>query len=343
MLGEIGDISFSRPSKDISWGVPVPNDATHTMYVWCDALANYITALGYGQEGFATQDSQFTKYWPADVHVVGKDIMKFHSIFWPAMLMSAGLPLPKTIFVHGWINLKGEKMSKSVGNVVEPFALLEKYGKEAVRFYLAHEVPTFGDGDYSEAHFEETYDGFLVKGLGNLTARTLKMMSSFQLIQKPDEASLARYPVRKNLEFLAGGKKDFSFEEATPVFLVDSLLWPKYKQAMANYDISEAIKNIWIFLSRLDEYIEEYKVYKMITAQPEDAKIALWHLAYSLASTALMLKPFLPETADKILGTLGVNNNSTETWTSFSAKEVPHLFPRIKEKKENESPLTKES
>ena len=360
MLVEIGDVSFSRPSKDISWGVPVPGDATQTMYVWCDALSNYITALGFGNKNIATtpptpllteeggeggrlfpvvgswkleagSQALFERFWPADIHVVGKDIMKFHTIFWPAMLMSAGLPLPKTIFVHGWISVKGEKMSKSIGNVVDPFPLIEKYSAEAVRFYLAHEISTFSDSDYSEKHFENIYNGLLVNGLGNLLARTLKMMSLYPAISKPEEGALARYPIKKNLEFLASGeKKQWEFEQASPVFVVDNILWLAYQKAISAYDISQAIKNIWIYLGRLDEYIEEYKLYKMIKSRPEEAKVVLWHLAYSLASCAWMLKPFMPETADKILSALGVDPNSREPWTNFSAKETPHLFPRIK-------------
>jgi len=326
MLKEIGDISFSRPSKDINWGVPVPGDATQTMYVWCDALANYITALGFG----SSDETKFKKFWPADMHIVGKDIMKFHTIFWLAMLMSAGLPLPKTIFVHGFINVKGEKMSKSVGNVIDPFPLIEKYGAEAVRFYLAHEVSTFGDSDYSDEHFGDVYDGLLANCLGNLLSRIARMMNTFSSIAKPEESRLSNYPLKKNLNFLASAGSKFAFEETTPSFVVDGMLWPAYQKAMDSYDISSAIKNIWIFLGRLDEYIEGYKVYKMLKSQPEEAKIILWHLAYSLASVAWIIKPFMPETADKILLALGVGADSREPWTKFSAKETPHLFPRIK-------------
>ncbi|KKT59872.1 hypothetical protein A3G55_04555 [Candidatus Giovannonibacteria bacterium RIFCSPLOWO2_12_FULL_44_25] len=335
MLKEIGDVSFSRPSKDIAWGVPVPSDATQTMYVWCDALANYITALGYGESfgsptSTGNRTSKFERFWPADIHVVGKDIMKFHTIFWPAMLMSAGLSLPKIIFVHGWVNVKGEKMSKSLGNVIDPIPLIEKYGSEAVRFYLAHETSVFGDSDYSDKHFSEIYSGLLVNGLGNLLARTLKMISLYPAISKPEEGALARYPIKKNLEFLTTGeKKRWSFEQASPSFLVDNVLWLAYQKAMAAYEISQAIKNIWIYLGRLDEYIEDYKLYKMVKSQPEEAKVVLWHLAYSLASVAWMIKPFMPETADKILLSLGVEPTSREEWKEFSAKEFAHLFPRI--------------
>ncbi len=332
ILKEIGDISFSRPSKDISWGVPVPGDATQTMYVWCDALSNYITALGYGQDEVSSLSGEnlFEKFWPADVHVVGKDIMKFHTIFWPAMLLSAGIPLPKTVFVHGFINVKGEKMSKSRGNVIDPVPLLEKYGAEAVRFYLAHEVPLFNDGDFTFEHFDEVYEGILVNGLGNLVSRTLKMMSNFPEIARPSDEKLTRYSLKKNLDFLAAIGEKISLEEATPMYLIDSMLWQKYKSFMEDYNFGEAVRHVFAFLKRLDEYIEEYKLYKLVRENPEDAKIMLWNLAYSLASIAWMLKPFLPQTSDKILNSLGVPPESEEEWTKFSAKETPHLFPRLK-------------
>ncbi|QQG42580.1 MAG: methionine--tRNA ligase [Candidatus Giovannonibacteria bacterium] len=325
MLEEIGDISFSRPSKDILWGVPVPGDTSQTMYVWCDALPNYITALGYGGE-----DGRFEKYWPADVHVIGKDIVKFHTIFWPAMLMSAGLLLPKTIFVHGFINVKGEKMSKSVGNVIDPFPLIEEYGAEAVRFYLAHEISTFSDSDYSPEHFESVYDGFLVNGLGNLLSRVAKMLSTFPAVIKPEESKLANYPLKKNLNFLASDAAKFAFEETTPASVVDGMLWPAYKKAMESYDISQAIKTVWIFLGRMDEYVEEYKPYKKLKSDPEGAKAVLWHLAYSLASCAWMMRPFLPDTAEKILKTLGADGKLDKGWSEFRVGEAAHLFPRLK-------------
>ncbi|MDO8522971.1 MAG: methionine--tRNA ligase [bacterium] len=329
MLHDIGDISFSRPSKDISWGVPVPEDTTQTMYVWCDALSSYISALGYGEPRGNAE--RFSMWWSADVHMVGKDISKFHTIFWPAMLMSAGLSLPQVIFIHGFINIKGEKMSKSTGNVVDPLPLLEKYGKEAVRYYLTHEISTFADGDYTEENLERVYEGSLVNGLGNVVARVAKMMSVFPEITKPDDVSLQRFPIRKNLDFLGTPEGEASFEEISPSHLADSFIWPAYKKEMEKYEISSASEIVFAFLHRLDEYIENYQPYKM-KDKPEDVKIILWHLAYSLASAAWMLKPFLPETADKILVALGVDPASEEPWTKFIAKEVPHLFPRLTKK-----------
>ncbi len=326
MLEDLGDISFSRPRKDISWGIPVPGDATQTMYVWCDALSNYITALGFGGK----DDSKFNKYWPADAHVIGKDIMKFHTLFWLGMLLSAGLPLPKTIFIHGFIHVRGEKMSKSTGNVIDPIPLVEKYGVDAVRFYLTREVSTFGDSDYSPEHFDEIYEGVLVNGLGNVMARVAKMVSAFTEIEKPDDTALHRFPIRANLDFLRTETSARSFEEISPSHLADSFIWPAYKKAMEKYEIAAASETIFAFLHRLDEYIEHYQPYKLVKTEPESVKIILWHLAYSLCSAAWMLKPFLPETAEKMLKTFGVEPDSEKEWREFKVKDIPHLFQRLK-------------
>ncbi|MCK4525214.1 MAG: methionine--tRNA ligase, partial [Candidatus Andersenbacteria bacterium] len=168
--GGLRDVSFSRPKTVLDWGVPVPNDKTQTMYVWCDALTNYISALGY-----ENNSEKFQKYWPADIHVIGKDILRFHTAIWPAMLLSIGLPLPKKIFVHGFITSDGKKMSKSVGNVIDPFEVIDKYGVDALRYYLLKEIPSGGDGDFSYKRFEELYQADLANGIGNLTARIITL------------------------------------------------------------------------------------------------------------------------------------------------------------------------
>src|SRR3990167_6752256 len=173
LIDDAEDVSFSRPSKDLKWGIPVPNDETQTMYVWEDALTNYISAIGYAQE-----TEQFKKYWPADVHLVWKDILRFHAMIWPAMLLSAGLPLPKAIYVHGFITVDGEKMSKTIGNVVDPFDLVEKYGKEPVRYFLLREIASNDDGDFSFKKLEDRYNGDLANGLGNLVQRVVVLIDN---------------------------------------------------------------------------------------------------------------------------------------------------------------------
>lgn len=330
MLEEAEDVSFSRPSKDISWGVPVPNDASQTMYVWCDALSNYITGVGYGRDA-----GTFEYRWPADAHVIGKDILRFHALIWPAMLLSAGMMLPKTIFVHGWVNLRGEKMSKSTGNVLDPMDPIAKYGVDAMRFYLINEIPTFGDGDFSPEQFHTVYEGLLVKGIGNLLSRTAKMMSSFPSIQKPLPEAMVRYPFKTSISNIAVSSPSASLEETAPSRWVDRVTEPAYRALLDKYELGEALKKIWELFHMLDQYIEEYKVYKMIKEKPEDAQIALWHIAYALASSAEMLRPFMPETAEKVLTALGVAGIQKDSWSAFKSAESIHLFPRIE--KNNES------
>ena len=162
------DISFSRSKERLRWGFSVPGDDKQVIYVWCDALTNYISALG-----FANNSDLFQRFWPADVHCIGKDILRFHAVYWPAILLSLNLPLPKSILVHGFITVNGQKMSKSLGNVVDPFELVEKYGQDAVRYYLLREIPTTRDGDFSYQKFEKRYNDDLAKGLGNLVARVI--------------------------------------------------------------------------------------------------------------------------------------------------------------------------
>ena len=172
--GGLEDVSFSRPAKDLPWGVSVPDDPTQTMYVWCDALVNYISAIGYGQED---PDSRalFKKWWPAEVQVIGKDNLRFHAAIWPGMLLSAGLELPQSIFVHGFVNVEGRKISKTVGNVISPEEVVSKYGTDPVRYYFLREFPSNEDGDFSYKKFEERYNGDLANGLGNLVARVVTL------------------------------------------------------------------------------------------------------------------------------------------------------------------------
>ena len=171
LIKDAEDVSFSRPVSSLKWGIPVPDDPNQTMYVWADALTNYISALGWGQAG-----QNFEKFWPADVHIVGKDILRFHAIIWPAMLLSVGLELPKSIYVHGVLNVNGQKMSKTTGNVVDPFSIIEKFGPEVLRYYLLREISSTEDGDFSEEKLIARYNGDLANGLGNLISRIITLV-----------------------------------------------------------------------------------------------------------------------------------------------------------------------
>ncbi len=281
----LGDISFSRPRKDLKWGIPVPGDDSQTIYVWADALTNYLSALGY-----AENSPKFKKCWPPDVHCIGKDILKFHALIWPGMLLSLGLALPKTIFVHGFISVNGQKMSKSLGNVIDPFELVKKYGTDAVRYFLLREIPSSEDGDFSYEKFERRYNGDLANGLGNLLARviTLAIISNFQF-PISNQFSNSNFKTRLNKT-----KKD-------------------YKKALEEFKFNEALAATWELIGFCDAYIDKEKPWE----NKENSKDVLVDLLVILKNIAELLEPFLPETAEKILEQLKTK------------KSVP-LFPRLK-------------
>lgn len=256
------DISFSRSSDKLPWGVPVPNDPGQVMYVWCDALTNYISALGYGSDNTALMDT----YWPADVHLIGKDIVRFHALYWPAMLLSANLPVPKHIYVHGFINVEGQKMSKSIGNVVSPFNLIDRYGIDPVRYYFLREIPTTGDGDYSESRFKERYNDDLANGLGNLVARVAKLC----------EKSDATYNTQP---------QPFKDQE-------------RFDQAIASFELNKALEYIWEKIKAADQYVNETHPW---TLEGESLTIALQWLVDHIINISSLLEPFMPDTSAKVL------------------------------------------
>lgn len=308
------DISFSRPKTVLDWGVPVPNDEHQTIYVWCDALANYISALGY-----ADSSGKFKKYWPADIHLIGKDILRFHAAIWPGMLISSGLPLPKKIYVHGHITSQGQKMSKSLGNVVDPFEMVDKFGVDALRYYLLKEIPSGDDGDFSQERFIELYNGELANGLGNLAARIFAMaekIKSFELKAPSENSSL---------------KTDL---ENT---------WLKYENNIDKFKLNEAILEIWRFIAACDLYIEKNKPWQL----EEEKKIPIiYNLLESLRQITWMLYPFMPETSSKILSQLFADENyrkielnknlqEAKVWGGLKSdiriKREKVLFPHIEE------------
>ncbi len=265
----VEDISFSRV-KDKYWGFKVPGDDSQVMYVWCDALPNYISAIGYFNES-----KQFKKYWPADVHCIGKDIMKFHTIIWPAMLLSLKLDLPETIFVHGFITVSGQKMSKSLGNIVDPFELIKKYGVDAVRYFLLREILPTEDGDFTYDKFEKRYNSDLSKGLGNLVARVLSLAEKNGV--KSKEGKLI---------------KELSSEI--------NKTQENYKKSLENFKFNEVLISIWGLISFCDEYINRTEPWK----ESKNQKEVIGNLLYAIGNIAELLKPILPETAGKILSQL---------------------------------------
>jgi methionyl-tRNA synthetase len=255
------DVSFSR-TKDKYWGFEVPGDPEQVMYVWCDALPNYISAIGYEKE-----TEQFKRYWPADVHCIGKDIMKFHTIFWPAMLLSAELKLPKSVFVHGFINVGGQKMSKSLGNVVDPFELVKKYGVDAVRYYLLREIVSAEDGDFTYQKFEQRYNSDLAGGIGNLVARTIGISSKADIKESK--------PSKKIVSKIKEAKKN-------------------YELSVEKIKFNEALAHVWEIVSFCDKYINEEKLWE--TKNPQVVN----DLFFAIKEIGILLIPFLPETAEKI-------------------------------------------
>jgi len=295
------DISFSRPRKDLKWGIPVPADKTQTIYVWNDALINYISALSYTENS-----KKFQKFWPADVHCIGKDIQKFHCLIWPGMLLSLGLPLPKIIFVHGFITVAGRKMSKSLGNVIDPFELVKKYGTDPVRYFLLREIPPTEDGDFTYEKFEQRYNSDLASGLGNLVARVLTLAEKIAI--KSYNPKIIKPKVDKT--------------------------WKDYKKALDGFKFNDALVSIWKLISFCDKYIEKERPWELLKSQKLKVKgqkleIILNNLLFTLANIAQMLRPFLPETSEKIFRQLGVRPTAKKFW-EFKIRKSKPLFPRLK-------------
>ena len=269
MKDGLKDVSISRPRKILSWGVPVPNDPDQVMYVWLDALANYITVLGYpDKEGWQ-------EYWPADVQVVGKDILRFHAGIWPPMLLGLGISLPKKLLVHGFVNASGAKMSKSVGNVVDPNEVIDQYGLDAFRYFFARHIPTQDDGDFTWEKFETAYNTELGNDLGNVVQRVASMITRYQ----------------------SGviGDAPQSEHDMKP-----------YRDAMNALTFDIAIDEVWVMVRGLNQYLETVKPWMIAKTKDTDADAAA-HLSEVLAQSvgtllqiADLLVPFLPETADKI-------------------------------------------
>jgi len=281
------DVSFSR-AKEKYWGFTVPGDEDQIIYVWGDALPNYISAIGY-----ADDNKKFKKYWPANVHCIGKDIIKFHSIYWPAMLLSLGLALPKSIFVHGFINVDGQKMSKSLGNVVDPFELVRKYSIDAVRYYLLREILPTEDGDFSYEKFEQRYNSDLAGGIGNLLARTVALALKSNLGTSSSQANKAEKTSSKVKKAADRTSKDC-------------------KKYLEGFKFNEALKSIWELISFCDKYINEKKPWE----NNKNSSQVVSDVLFALDKISDLLLPFMPETSEKIK--LAIEN-----------KELKTLFPRI--------------
>lgn len=317
------DLSVSRTT--VKWGIPVPFDEQHTIYVWIDALSNYATALGYQGE----DDSLYRKFWPADLHLVGKEIVRFHTIIWPIILLALGEPLPKQVFGHGWLLFgnAGEKMSKSRGNVVDPHILIQKYGVDAVRYYLLREVPFGADGNYTEDALVLRTNVDLANDLGNLLSRTTQMINKFAGGQIPAPVAAADDGILRAAaaEAVAGLERS-----------MDQLL------------ISDALVSLWKVVARANKYIDEQAPWALAKDPAQAGRLAsvLYSLAESLRIVAVALTPFLVETPEKIWAQLGldpaqvrqVDWDQAKQWGGLPAgtaiRRGDPLFPRIELAKE---------
>lgn len=333
LFGEkVQDVSFSRPEGTIPWGVPVPGDSTQVMYVWCDALANYISALGYGRENPLSRlnldsgvEDKFSKYWPADAHVIGKDILRFHALFWPAMLLSAGLALPREIIVHGFITSGGKKMSKSIGNVVDPKEYIINHGVNALRAYFAREIPPFDDGDFTEAKFLESYNANLANGLGNLVSRVAKMAGDYFGGAISDRSSVD-VPLKRKFETVSGSEA----AAGLPVsYVFKSEVLPKYREHMDRYEVHRATETVFGFLKRLDGYVTDYEPYRLIKTDKDRTEAVLWNLLFGIYYASNMLSPMIPGAAEKMREILGAKLSEEGDPVSFAVTPVDKpLFPR---------------
>ena len=307
--GGLQDFSVSRLKEKMSWGVPVPGDEEHVMYVWFDALVNYISTLGWPDV-----EGEF-KFWPG-VQVAGKDNLRQQSAMWQAMLMSAGIETSKQIYIHGFITSGGQKMSKSLGNVVDPFEIVQKYGSEALRYYLLREIASGADGDFTIERFEERFNSDLADELGNLVQRTLTMTEKF-----------SEGKVKTPSDHLAPNTK---------------LAWGDYILALENYQFHDALNEIWKLTRWCNQFIDEKAPWKMAKeGKPEDVEAVLYTLLETLRHVAWMLQPIMPETSNKILISLGFTETgileldfiTAQEWgglpEGYVIQKVDALFPKL--------------
>ncbi|NJC22737.1 methionyl-tRNA synthetase [Arthrobacter pigmenti] len=296
------DLSISRTTFD--WGVPVPGDPKHVMYVWVDALTNYLTGVGYPD----TESEQFRKYWPADVHVIGKDISRFHAIYWPAFLMSAGIELPKRIMIHGFLHNKGVKMSKSLGNVIAPKDWMEQYGRDQIRFFLLREVPFGADGSYSHEAIVTRMNSDLANNLGNLAQRSLSM-------------------VAKNCDGLVPAPSSLSEADQRILEAANQLL-PACRAAYEKQELSRALEAIWTVLGDTNAYFAEQQPWVLRKTDLDRMNTVLYVTLEILRIVSILVQPVMPDGAAKLLTALGQGTTDDDGGRSFGALGTP-LVPGV--------------
>ncbi len=308
--GGLDDLSVSRTS--FRWGVPVPDDSEHVIYVWVDALTNYLTSAGFPDES----SESYNRFWPADVHVVGKDIVRFHAVYWPAMLLAAGLQPPQRVFAHGWWTVEGQKMSKSIGNVVDPFALVEEYGLDQVRYFLLREVPFGNDGDYSKAAMIQRVDADLANDYGNLVQRVLTL-------------------VQRNCEGAVPERGPATPEDQA---LLDAAagLGPTLRALMETQQMHLALRTIWDVVRAANAYVDRAAPWVLARSDPPRCRAVLGILLEVLQRVSIFSQPFVPVGASVILDQLGVPSDrrtfadAERTSVPGTSLEPPRpVFPRL--------------